>query len=165
MKTSPSALFRLSCIFFGAALLPGCAKRSAPPVADAVPAHQPHHPPHGGTPVVLGDELFHLELVRDPEGGTLAAYVLDDEMEEFVRISAPSITIDAEVKGQLRPLVLLPIANPATGETVGNTALYQTQADWLRTEDKFDATLEPLTIHGTAFGATKFNFPAGNDRQ
>ena len=34
---------------------------------------RPHvpHPPHGGTPVVVGDEAFHLELVRDPVEGML----------------------------------------------------------------------------------------------
>jgi hypothetical protein len=47
---------------------------------------------------------------------------------------------------------------------VGNTSLYQGQSDWLKTEGNFDATLEPLAIHGTAFGPTPFNFPSGNDR-
>ena len=49
------------------------------------------NPPHGGTPVVLGNEAYHLELVVDAASGTLQVYVLDGEMENFVRVSAPSI--------------------------------------------------------------------------
>ena len=145
--------------------LPGCAKRSENAAADAAPAKHEHHPPHGGTPIVLGDELYHLELVRDPADGTLSAYVLDDEMEEFVRTDAQSIVIDAQVQGEVRRLVLSPVASSATGETVGNTALFQGQASWLKTADNFDATLEPISIHGTQFPAIKFNFPSGNDRE
>jgi hypothetical protein len=154
----------LYCLFLAvAALLPGCAKRSEDAAANAAPAKHQHHPPHGGTAVVLGDEQFHLELVRDADAGTLSAYVLDDEMEEFVRIAAPAITLEAQVKGGIRRLVLSPVASSATGETVGNTAFFQGSADWLKTGGKFDATLEPLSIHGTSFPALKFNFPAGND--
>jgi hypothetical protein len=159
-----TSTLRFACFVLAAALLPGCAKRSENAAADAVPAKHEHHPPHGGTPVVLGDELFHLELVRDAATGALSAYVLDDEMEEFVRIPAPSIVVDAQVKGEVRRLVLSPVASSATGEKVGDTSLFSGQADWLKTQDTFDATVEPLSIHGTDFPATKFNFPTGNDR-
>ena len=78
-----------------AAILPafiaaGCSKGPAPAAAGAPPHHH-HHPPHGGTPVVLGNEDYHLELVLDGSTGRLQAYVLDGEMEDFVRSSAPSI--------------------------------------------------------------------------
>ena len=146
------------------ALLPGCTKRSAPVGKETTAMHQ-DQPPHGGTPVTLGDDEFHLELVRDPETGTLSGYVLDDEMEEFVRISAPSLVLDVQRGGQPQRLVLSPVADLATGETVGNTSLYQGQADWLKTEGHFDATLEPVSIHGSTFGPTPFHFPSGNDRK
>lgn len=165
MNSLRTSVLRLAVfVFVAVAAFPGCAKRSENAAADAAPAKHEDHPPHGGTPVVLGDEQFHLELVRDAATGTLSGYVLDDEMEEFVRIAAPSLVLDVRRGGKTQRLVLSPVADLATGETVGNTSLYQGQADWLRTEGHFDATLEPVTIQGSAFGPTPFNFPSGNDR-
>lgn len=117
-------------------------------------------PPHGGTPVALGDD-YNLELVRDPDTGTLSGYVLDDEMEDFIRSSSPSITITATVNGKSQTLVLAAVGNPATGETVGDTSLFQTQADWLKTTGNFDGVLQEITIRGTKFADVKFNFPKG----
>jgi hypothetical protein len=122
-----------------------------------------HHPPHAGTPVVLGEEAYHMELVRDPEAGTLQAYILDGEMETFVRSAVPSVEIDATVGGKPQTLVLAAVANTATGETVGDTSLFQAQADWLRTTGNFDGVLRSVTIRGTTFTDVKFNFPKGND--
>ncbi len=138
----------------------GCSRAPAP----AAPAHRhEHHPPHGGTPVVLGEEAYHLELVRDREAGTLQAFLLDGEMENFVRSAMPSIEIVARAGGAERTLVLLAVANPATGETVGDTSLFQAQADWLRTTPEFDATIKAVTVRGSTFSAVAFNFPKGND--
>jgi len=75
----------------------------------------------------------------------------------------PSIEIAAEVGGAQRTLVLAAVANPATGETVGDTSLFQVQADWLRTSREFDAVLRSITIRGTTFTGVRFNFPKGND--
>src|ERR1035438_8875229 len=63
------------------------------PPSTAPPGHphkHEHHPPHGGTPVVLGDEAYHIELVLDASAGTLQAFVLDGELENFIRSAAPS---------------------------------------------------------------------------
>ena len=122
-----------------------------------------HHatPPHGGTPVALGDD-YRLELVRDAAAGTLSAYVLDDDMEEFIRCPAPAITLTARVGGEDRSIVLRAVPNPATGETVGNTSCFEGQADWVRTADHFAGTLQSLTIRGTPFTGVAFPFPQGN---
>jgi hypothetical protein len=142
------------------AMTGGCAK---PPAVSSQPHKHEHHPPHGGTPVVLGDEVYHVELVRDPAAGLLQAYVFDGELENFIRSSVPSIAITATVDGAPRTLVLQAVANPATGETVGDTSLFQTQADWLKTTGQFDAVLQSITIRGSTFTDVKFNFPKGND--
>jgi hypothetical protein len=141
----------------------GCSKEAAPVVA-AAPLKHEHKPPHGGTPVVLGDEIYHVELVVDASTGKLQAYVFDGELENFIRTKAPSLTIDAVVNGAPQTLVLAAVANPATGETVGDTSLFETQADWLKTTPSFDGTLQSITIRGTTFTAVKFNFPKGNDK-
>lgn len=123
-----------------------------------------HKAPHDGTPVVLGNEAYHLELVRDAATGKLSVYVLDGEMENFIRIAAPSLEIVATVGGAKQTLTLTPVANSATGETAGNTSLFETQADWLKTTGNFDATLTKIEVRGTAFSAVAFNFPKGNDK-
>jgi hypothetical protein len=147
-------------IFLSAlALFAGCSK--APTASDHPHLHV-DHPPHGGTAVVLGDEDYHIELVLDSATGTLQAYVLDGEMEDFIRSAVPSIEIEASVGGEPRTIVLSAVANPATGETVGDTSLFEARAEWLKTARDFDGVLKSITIRGTTFTSVKFNFPRGN---
>lgn len=146
------------------ALITGCSRQATGPATGAPPAKHQHHPPHGGTPVVLGDEIYHVELVLDAATGKLSAYVLDGEMENFIRSAAPSFEINATVDGQPKLLTLRAVANPATGETAGDTALFETQADWLKTTRTFDGEIKSLTIRGTTFTDVDFNFPEGNDK-
>lgn len=153
MKAFPVAI--LSVLVFLAA---GCG-RKAPEVASSATEFHKNVPPHGGTPVALGDD-YCLEFVREPGTGVLSAYVLDDEMEEFIRIAAPSLTITARLPGGDRPLVLTAVASSATGETVGATSLFQAQADWLRTTGDFDATLESVSVRGSSFAGIRFHQPA-----
>jgi hypothetical protein len=142
------------------ALGAGCSKE---PADSGAPHKHVHHPPHGGTPVVLGDEAYHMELVLDAPNGVLQAYIFDGELENFIRSAVPSIEIDATVGGSPRTLVLAAVANPATGETVGDTSLFQAQADWLKSTADFDGVVKSVTIRGTTFTDVKFNFPKGND--
>jgi len=145
------------------ALAPACSRESPAPAAGAPPARHAHHAPHGGTPIVLGDEACHLELVLDAATGTLQAYVLDGELENFIRIPAASLEIDTTVDGLPQTLVLRAVPSSATGETVGETALFATQADWLKTTKTFDATLKSITVRGTVYSEVEFSFPQGND--
>jgi hypothetical protein len=127
-------------------------------------AHQHEHtPPHGGTPVVLGEEEFHLEFVRDAAAGKLQLYVLDGHMDKFVRIAAPAIEVTATSAGAPQTLSFQPVPNPATGEKVGDTSLFETQADWLKTATNFDAVVKLVDVKGKAFKDVKFNFPKGNE--
>jgi hypothetical protein len=145
-------------------LAAGCGRKSAPATGSAEPVHQhEHHPPHGGTPVVLGDEAFHLELVLDASTGKLSAYVLDSELENFIRTSLPGFTVVATVGGAPHTLTLQAVPNPATGEKIGDTSLFEAQADWLKTTAEFDAVLPAITVRGSTFTDVKFNFPKGND--
>ncbi len=145
-------------------LVTSCGKAPAPAAAPPTPPKHEHIPPHGGTPVVLGNEVYHVELVRNADAGILQAYIFDGELENFVRSAVPALEIDATVGGQVRPLKLHPVPNPATGETLGDTSLYETQADWLKTTGDFDGVLKSITVRGTTFTDVKFNFPKGNDK-
>jgi hypothetical protein len=136
----------------------GCGKEPLGAASDEKPQLHKDVPPHGGTPVALGDD-YNLELVRDPAEGTLSGYVLDDEMEDFIRSSSTSITLVARFGGQTRTLVLGAVANPATGETVGDSSLFQGHADWLKATPRFDGDLSSLTIRKTTFTDVRFSFP------
>ncbi|MDR3669683.1 MAG: hypothetical protein P4L36_02505 [Holophaga sp.] len=127
---------------------------------------RPHHnqPPHGGTPVVLGDDQFHMELVRDPAAGLLRAYILDGEMEDFVRISARGFTILVDRGGRQDTLTFQPVADLATGETVGDTSLFQARADWLRQTDHFKGVIQTLPVQDQTFKAVAFGFPEGSGK-
>ena len=112
---------------------------------------------------MLGDEDCHVELVVDGPTGDIQAFVLDSEMENFVRSSAPSIVITAGGAGAPREVVLSAVPNAETGETVGDTALFEGHADWLKTAPKFDGVLKSITVRGATYTNVTFNFPKGND--
>ena len=158
-----SSLLRLILLAVVAAGFVAC-KKSDPHAGHDHSAHKHEHvAPHGGTAVVLGDELYHLELVRDAAKGALQVYVLDGELEKFVRITAPSIELTATAAGQTHALVLKPSPNDATGETVGDTSLYEAQAEWLKTTSEFEGVVKSISIRGKQFSDVKFNFPKGNE--
>ena len=156
-------LFSLAALVI-AFVFSGCSKSTPATAAPETPAKHEHHPPHGGTPVVLGDEAYHLELVRDAGAGKLTAYVLDSEMEEFIRVKAATFEVVATVAGAKQTLTFRAVANAATGETIGNSSQFEAQADWLKSTATFDGSLTSLEIKGTAFAAVAFNFPKGNDK-
>jgi hypothetical protein len=146
--------FCLNMMLVAVLLLGGCAKK------EAVGLHK-DQPPHGGTPVALGDN-YHIEFVLDAASGTLSAYILDDEMEEFVRTDMRSFEVTAKINGVEQALKFNAVANPATGETVGDTAQFTAQADWLKTTKTFDAVIKSVTLDGTTFSHVAFNFPNGS---
>lgn len=157
-------------IFIIAVLLTGCGRRAAHEDAhdhSAATSHRHHEhdhtAPHGGTIVVLGEEQFHLEFVHSPETGKLTAYILDGELEEFIRVAAESFEVVANPAGRREVLEFRAVANRATGETVGDTAQFEAQAEWLKNTTMFEAVLTSVSIRGTPFAAVAFNFPAGNE--
>ena len=117
-----------------------------------------HVAPHGGTLVEIGDHAYQLELVRDVTTGTLTAYVLDAHAENFVRIAAPSFPLIAMPGGQYTPLTLRAVANPSTGETIGDTSQFAVQADWLKTAGGFSGIFT-LEIKGTTFEQVSYHVP------
>jgi hypothetical protein len=121
-------------------------------------AEHVHKAPHGGTLVELGDHAYNVELLRDPATGKLTAWILDAHAENFVRIPAPAIQLVANVANTPQNLLLTAVANPATGETVGNTSQFEIQADWLKTAAAFSGTLT-VGIKGTKFEKVAFSLP------
>ena len=143
-----------------ALLIVGACSKSPSPASSSSAAHShDHHAPHGGTAVVLGDEAYHLEFVHTPDTGTLTAYLLDGHMEDFIRTSAATFDVLAQVGNEARPLTFRAVSNPSTGETVGDTSQFEVQADWLRSPAQFQGTLKSLTVRGRTFNDVPFTFP------
>ena len=131
--------------------------------AAAAEAKHDHRPPHGGTVISLGNEEYHLELVHDPAKGKLVAYVLDGELDRFIRVAAPSFLIIVVVEGRDEVLTFQPVASKATGEAVGDTSMFEAHAPWITSETVFDGKLEELTVRTTTYSQVAFKFPKGND--
>jgi hypothetical protein len=125
---------------------------------------KPHQaaPPHHGTPVELGDEQFTIELVREPASGLLRAYVLDGEMESFIRIATRQLDLEVQRPGRKETLTLKPVSDLATGETLGDTSLFEARADWLKSTDTFKGVFKNLKIQDQVFKSVEFSFPEGN---
>ena len=110
-----------------------------------------HRAPHGGTLVEVGQHAYNIELVHDAAAGKLTAYVLDGHAENFIRITSPAIELVAFTGGEKRALTLRAVANPATGETVGDTSQFEAQADWLKSTGEFPGEFPAIDIRGTKF--------------
>jgi hypothetical protein len=159
MKSTISISLMLAALIGG-----GCSKTEVHSGSKPEVVHKHEHkPPHGGAPVELGEEEYHVEFVLDAAAGKLQAFVLDGEMENFVRIAAPSLEVTAKIPGKEENVVLLPVANNATGEKVGDTSLFEAQADWLKTTPAFDAVLKEITVRTRTYTNVAFNFPKGSD--
>ena len=136
-------------------LLAGCAKAPAPQPA----ATQEHAPktPHGGQAVEVGD--FNLEAVIDPSKGSVEIYVLDDDLENFIRISQPQLKLVLTDQASTAELVLPAIASAATGETVGSTSYFAGESAWVRAHPHFHAVIEKVGIRGSDFSGVSFGYP------
>lgn len=117
-----------------------------------------HTAPHGGLLIEVGDHQFNVELVLDRANGRLAAYILDGHAENFVRIAQPAIEL--RVGQPARNLVLQAVANPATGETIGNTSQFEAAAPWLKAQDTLAGEILRLEIRGATFPSLPFNLKA-----
>ena len=129
-------------------------------------SHQGHHhePPHGGTVVRLGDELFHLELVKDSHAGLMRCYVMDGHLEHFIRIAQASIEVLVEQQdGKLLTWMFTAVENRATGETLGNSSEFQAPLAALKDQNKFVATIPAVHIQNQRFENISFSFPEGNE--
>lgn len=122
-----------------------------------------HEAPHGGTLVVLGDELAHVEFVLAGESGELTAYVLDRDAKDGVRLAQPEITLKIQRGFKEFEVKLMPVASELTGETVGDTSVYKGQHDEFKGATDFEVTIVAITVKGIEFADTAFPFPEGNE--
>jgi hypothetical protein len=158
MKMNLTRCWSMTAGLFVAVALTGCGKRDG---AGGKDGHgHAHAAPHGGQLVELGDHHYNLELVFDADRSVMQAYVLDGHAENFVRTSVPEFVVTATVAGKRQLLLFKPVANSVTGETTGNTSLYEAQADWLAGAKAFDGTLQAINVRGTVFTNISFKYTA-----
>lgn len=119
-----------------------------------------HEAPHGGSLVEFGEEFAHLELVLDASTGQLTAYVLDGEAEQSVRLPAQAIELRLTTPASDAPVRLLPVANPLSGETVGDTSMYAATVPGLKGLSAFSGAFVELTVKGQTFTNVQFEYPA-----
>jgi hypothetical protein len=145
--------------------LGACGDESSAELAGPPPVHE-HHAPHGGALQVLGEEAAHVELVLDETRGHLTAYVLDGEAEKAVRIAQPEleIAVTGLASGELA-LRLTAVANPLTGETVGDTSQFEAGSEKLVGVKRFGGTLTTIAAHGLRFDAVAIGYPDGNEKK
>lgn len=147
----------------------GCAPadHKAMAAADARAGIHEESAPHGGLLVGLGgdDPDAYLELLVDTTAGTLTAYVLNGEAEEFIRLKHTSLNVDLTIPDGAKPptkvaLHLAGVANALTGETEEETSEYRGQSDALRGAAKLAGAFHQLTLLGNVYDSVAFAFPA-----
>lgn len=143
--------------------LAGCGKKHDDHAPRATGGHS-HAAPHGGLLVEIGAHQYNLEFVRDPVAGKLTAYALDGHAENFVRLAQQEIALSVRRGDIGTTLVLKAVANPATGETVGDTAQFEGTAEWLQGSIPFDATVQSVTFRGTTFENVRFTWKQADAR-
>ena len=87
-----------------------------------------HQPLRGGVLMELGKHGsgYNLEILQNTND-QLEIFILDAHAENYVRISQPSIELTLTDSNQTMSLGA--VADPATGETVGNSSLFRTESN------------------------------------
>jgi hypothetical protein len=87
-----------------------------------------HQPLRGGVLMELGKHGsgYNLEILQNTNDH-LEIFILDAHAENYVRISQPSIELTLTDSNQTMSLGA--VADPATGETVGNSSLFRTESN------------------------------------
>ena len=154
MKKLHSALFGLAIL-----LATGCGNSND----DHGHSHETsdHAPPHGGTPVLVAEDEFHLELVLDTDATTMQAYVLDGHLEGYVQVAETGFEMIATSDGNSEELKFTRAADPGTGAVSQKSALFEAQADWLKSANEFEGKISTITLDGKTFTNISFPFPKG----
>ena len=103
-----------------------------------------------------------MELVLNSDG-FLSIYILDAHAEDFVRIPAHSITFDIQENNQsVQRIACNGVADPATGESLGNTSLFISTEPVLEFIP-FEAVFTQLEIGEISFAGQAFEFSKKSD--
>ncbi len=167
-----NAVSRISVCFLGAvaalSLLSGCGER------DSAGSHGHSHDggdahehgteaatPHGGTPVMIAEEKFHLELVAELSSGKMQAYVLDGHLEGYVQVPETNFVVEARIDDTTRTLEFQRVPETQSGTVAAKSSLFEAKAEWLNTVKAFQGSIPTITLNGNTFTNISFPFPKG----
>lgn len=123
--------------------------------------HDDHAPPHGGTPVNIADDQFHLELVLDSAAGKMQAYVLDGHLEGYVPVAETAFVLLAKTDGNTQELGFRRVPAAGASSVAEKSTLFEAQADWLKSAKEFEGNFPTITLGGKTFTNVVFPFPKG----
>jgi hypothetical protein len=118
-----------------------------------------HESPSGGVAVELGDHQFHLDILLEPATGVIKAWVMDAHAENFVRVPLNTLSLEIVTGGSTQTVVLQAQASTVTGETVGDTSMFQGQSDALKGVIQFTGTIQEITLRDYNFRGVSFQYP------
>jgi hypothetical protein len=124
--------------------------------------HDDHAPPHGGTPVIVAEDKFHLELVHDLTAGKMQAYVLDGHLEDYVQVSETSFAMVAKTGGKDEQLTFQRAPEPGSGKVPEKSSLFEVEVGWLKAAKEFEGHIPAIRLNGTTFTNISFSFPKGS---
>jgi hypothetical protein len=118
-----------------------------------------HQPLRGGVLMELGKHGsgYNLEILQNPED-QLEIFILDAHAENYVRIAQPSIELT--LRDSKQTISLGAVADPATGETVGDSALFRAESN-VSSKLPLRGTLHILKIGSKTYTDQPFEF-SGN---
>lgn len=117
----------------------------------AAEAHM-HPAPHGGELIALGDHEANLEVVFEPESGTMTVYLLGPHAESSVRSQAEALPATVVPEGgQPIDVELKAVASALTGETVGDTSQFEAKVAELLEARSFTLRIERLMVGGMSY--------------
>ena len=118
-----------------------------------------HQPLRGGVLMELGKHGsgYNLEILQNPQD-QLEIFILDAHAENYVRIAQPSIELTLSDSNQTMSLEA--VADPATGEAVGNSALFRAESN-ISSKLPLQGTLRSLKIGSKTYTDQPFKF-SGN---
>jgi hypothetical protein len=124
-------------------------------------ADHAHGPPHGGTPVLVAEHKFHLELVRDGAAGLMQAYVLDDHLEKYVAVRETNFMLRATFAGRTESVEFKRAPNPSDKKLPAASSLFEARADWIKAATNFNGVVPTITLNRQTFTNITFAFPKG----
>ena len=122
-----------------------------------------HEAPHGGTLAVLGDHFAHMEVVLDDKAGKVTLYLLGAHAVKAVRLKQKEITLTIKAGENKFDITTQAIADELTGETIGDTSVFEGQSDSLKGLKKFNITIVDINVRGKQYKNFSFDFPEGNE--
>jgi hypothetical protein len=118
-----------------------------------------HQPLRGGVLMELGKHGsgYNLEILQNPDD-QLEIFILDAHAENYVRIAQH--TIELTLTDSNQTISLGAVSDPATGETVGNSALFRAESN-ISSKLPLRGTLHSLKIGSKTYNDQPFEF-SGN---